>query len=343
MKGSLAAFDRIDGFDAAARIVDGMLEDFLVDPPEGRIRPGAIYRARVGRSMKGQGGAILETPDGPLYLRQAKGIAQGDSLLVQTSTYAERGKATPVSPRLLFKSRFCMVTPGAQGRNISKAIRDEERRVELRDLLDGASADDDLGIVLRTAAGEADDAAIADDMAAVLDLARSILSEPHEGVPEMLLEGPSAQEIAWRDWPTPDVTDAGPGSFGRTGADDMIEALRQPRVDLPEGGSIYVEPTRALVAVDVNTGGDTSPAAGLKANLATLKALPRALRLRGLGGQIVLDLAPVAKRDRRRLEDAAKAAFRADLIETTVVGWTPLGHLELIRKRERLPIAESLR
>ncbi len=155
MKGSLAAFDRIDGFDAAARIVDGMLEDFLVDPPEGRIRPGAIYRARVGRSMKGQGGAILETPDGPLYLRQAKGIAQGDSLLVQTSTYAERGKATPVSPRLLFKSRFCMVTPGAQGRNISKAIRDEERRVELRDLLDGASADDDLGIVLRTAAGEA--------------------------------------------------------------------------------------------------------------------------------------------------------------------------------------------
>ena len=57
MKGSLAVFDQINGFDAAARIVDGKLEDFLIDPPDNRIRPGAIYRARVGRPMKGQGGA----------------------------------------------------------------------------------------------------------------------------------------------------------------------------------------------------------------------------------------------------------------------------------------------
>jgi len=342
MRGSLAAFDELKGRAAAVRIVDGALEDFLIDPPDDRIRPGAIYRARVGRSMKGQGGAILETPDGSLYLRQAKGISQGDSLLVQASTYAEGGKATPVTPRLLFKSRFCMVTPGAGGRNISKAIRDEERRVELRELLEDIPGDDDLGIVLRTAAELADDAAVADDMAAVLDLARSILAEPLSGAPEMLLDGPSAQELAWRDWPTPDATDTDPGSFGRTGADDLIDDLRRPRVGLPEGGSIFIEPTRALVAVDVNSGGDTSPAAGLKANLAALKALPRALRLRGLGGQVVLDMAPVAKRDRRRLEDAAKAAFRADAIDTTVVGWTPLGHLELIRKRERLPISESL-
>ncbi len=105
---------------------------------------------------------------------------------------------------------------------------------------------------------------------------------------------------------------------------------------------MFVEPTRALVAVDVNTGADTSPASALKANLAALGALPRALRLRGLAGQIVLDLAPVAKRDRRRVEDAARGAFRSDGIETTVLGWTPLGHLELTRKRERLPLAECL-
>ena len=52
-------------------------------------------------------------------------------------------------------------------------------------------------------------------------------------------------------------------------------------------GSVAVEPTRALVAVDVNSAGGDSTAAGLKANLAALRALPRALRLRGLGGQIV--------------------------------------------------------
>ena len=97
------------------------------------------------------------------------------------------------------------------------------------------------------------------------------------------------------------------------------------------------------VAVDINTGGDTSPAAGLKANLAAVKALPRALRLRGLGGQVVVDAAPMPKKDRRQVEQAVRKAFKSDPIETSLVGWTPLGHLELQRKRERLPLLESLR
>ena len=105
---------------------------------------------------------------------------------------------------------------------------------------------------------------------------------------------------------------------------------------------MFVEPTRALVAVDINTGTDTSPAAGLKANIQALRALPRALRLRGLGGQIVIDPAPLSKRDRRQVESVARAAFRADPIETTLVDWSPLGHLEVVRKRERLPLKDCL-
>jgi Ribonuclease G/E len=105
---------------------------------------------------------------------------------------------------------------------------------------------------------------------------------------------------------------------------------------------MFIEPTRALVAVDVNTGGDFSPAAGLKANLAVAKALPRMLRLRGLGGQITLDLAPMPKKDRKQFELLLRSAFRSDPIETSLVGWTPLGHYELQRKRERLPISKGL-
>ena len=56
---------------------------------------------------------------------------------------------------------------------------------------------------------------------------------------------------------------------------------------------MVIEPTRALVAVDINTGPDTSPAAGLKANIAAIRALPRELRLRGLGGQVVIDSCPL--------------------------------------------------
>jgi len=66
------------------------------------------------------------------------------------------------------------------------------------------------------------------------------------------------------------------------------------------------------------------------------------LRLRGLGGQIVIDFAPMSKKDRRSVEHALKRALREDGVDTIVVGWTPLGHLELQRKRERLPLSELL-
>ena len=103
-----------------------------------------------------------------------------------------------------------------------------------------------------------------------------------------------------------------------------------------------MEPTRALVAVDVNTGSDTSLAAGVKANMACARALPRALRCLGLGGQIVIDAAPMPKKDRRAFESALRAAFKSDPEETTLVGWTTLGHFELQRKRARLPLSEIL-
>ena len=342
MKGTLAVFGRINGRAAAARIVDGQLDDLLIDPPEDRIRPGAIYRAKAGRPMKGQGGMILETPDGPLFLRQSKGIGAGETLLVQVSSHAEPGKASPCTPRVLFKSRFAMVTPGAAGKNISKAIRDEDRRVELRELLDALEVPGSVGLVLRTAAETAEDAAIEDDARAMVALAEAILAEPAAGRPEKLLDGPGAEDLALRDWSAPDATEHGPEAFDRLGVTEMIAALSHPRIDLPGGGFAYVEPTRALVSVDVNTGADTSPAAGLKANIEALRALPRALRLRGLGGQIVIDPAPLSKRDRKQVESVARAAFRADPIETSLVGWTPLGHLEILRKRERLPLKECL-
>jgi len=106
---------------------------------------------------------------------------------------------------------------------------------------------------------------------------------------------------------------------------------------------MYVEATRALVAVDVNTGGDTSPAAALKANLAASRMLPRALRLRGLGGQLAIDFAPISKAHRKQVEQSLRASFRNDAIETSLVGWTTMGLFELQRKRERLPLAAILR
>jgi len=132
------------------------------------------------------------------------------------------------------------------------------------------------------------------------------------------------------------------GALEYSGVLDMIDGLSQAKAALANGASMIIEPTSALVAVDVNTGSDFSLTAGLNANLATAKDLPRQLRLRGFGGQIVIDFAPMPRKDRKTVEQALARAFRKDGIETALVGWTPLGHFELQRKRARIPLSEAL-
>jgi ribonuclease G len=134
----------------------------------------------------------------------------------------------------------------------------------------------------------------------------------------------------------------GPDLFDHYGVWDEIEKLKSPRVDLPSGAWMAVEVTQAMVTVDVNTAGEFGGGAPLTANLEAARELPRQLRLRGLGGQITIDFAPLKKSDRKRIEDALKTSFRRDPIETTLAGWTPLGNFELQRKRERRPLTEFL-
>jgi Rne/Rng family ribonuclease len=175
------------------------------------------------------------------------------------------------------------------------------------------------------------------------ELAEQVMADVTGG-PELLVDAPGPHDEAWRDWadPAPDEVDEGAGAFARHAVDDMIEALVAPLVRMASGGVMAIEPTRALVAVDVNTGNDTSPAASLKANIAAARDLPRQLRLRGLGGQITVDFAPMPKRDRATLEQQLRAAFKGEAAETSLAGWTPLGNYELQRKRDRRPLAELM-
>lgn len=345
MKGSVIALDEIAGRKAAARLVDGQLDDLLIDPApdDSAPRPGAIYRAVCDRPVKGQGGMFVRLPEGSGYLRQAQGLRSGEAVLVQVTGWAEPGKAVPLTAKVLFKSRYAIVTPGAPGINLSRRIHDEEERLRLLEIAHEAMGEaGEIGLILRSEAAEGDEASVADDIATMHDLARAVLADAEGRTPELLVDGPDAHLLAWRDWSAPDDLDEAPGSFARHGVDEMIAAMRASFIPLSAAAFAHIEPTRALVAVDVNTGEDTSPAAGLKANIALARVLPRLLRCKGLGGQITLDLAPMPKKDRRSFEQALRAAFRPDLIETALAGWTPLGHYELQRKRERRPLHQVL-
>lgn len=343
MKGTLVALGEISGRRAAARMLDGKLDDLLIDARPGSApAPGAIFRATVERPMKGQGGAMLRLPEaGIAYLRGAKNLKPGETIFCQVTGYGEAGKAAPVTARVLFKSRYAIVTPDAPGLNISRAIHDEEERVRLQEIATEMMEGATYGLILRSICEDADGDEIADDIANMRATAEAVLAQA-EGLPECLVEAPDAHTLAWRDWGMPDQLADGESAFEDHGILDAIDALNNPRVELAGGAYAFVEPTRALVAVDINTGSDTSLAAGLKANIALARALPRALRCRGLGGQITLDLAPMPKKDRKQFEQVLRNALRTDQIDTALAGYTPLGLYELQRKRERQPITELL-
>ena len=340
MKGRQIALDHLKGTQAAALLVDGRLQDLLVDTDQ--PRPGTIYRSIANRPMKGQGGMFVTTPDGPAFLRQIKGLSPGQPILVQVTGYAEPGKALPVTARILFKSRYAIVTPEAPGLNISRSIRDDEQRDALLAIAHQEMGGSAMGLILRSACAAAEVSEIEEDIRAMHDLAQAVLADAVGDEPETLTEGDGPHALAWRDWSEPADVATQTGCFDHLNVLDQLENLTSNHVPLGQA-SMFIEPTRALVAVDVNTGGDTSPAAGLKANLAAARDLPRQLRLRGLGGQITLDLAPMVKKDRKTFESTLRGALKSDTVDTALAGWTPLGHFELQRKRDRIPLKDLLK
>lgn len=222
------------------------------------------------------------------------------------------------------------------------------------------------GVIVRTAAEGAPPGVLAASLEALLAERAEVAARLATGARDGPWTAADAWTLALRDWcaPAPDriladegalaaarasdemadpaladrLRPAGGDPFDQIGLWERIDALLDAEVALPGGGSMLVEATAALVAVDVNTGGDFAPDAGLRANLAAVRLLMRELRLRGLGGQVVVDFAPMAKKDRRRLEEAMKSALRHDTIETIAHGWTTMGLYELQRKRERRPL-----
>lgn len=345
MKGSLALFDESVGSGMAALLVDGRMVDLILDPPLNNPtpRPEAIYRGILERPLKGMNGAILRLPDGQkAFLKEAKGLAPGTPMIVQVATFSDAGKAAPVARKLIFKSRYCIVTPENPGNNIARSIRDEEERDRLLEILNYAADGADEGIILRSACNGTDAETIAEDIANMLHMCRAVMANGTGHEPELLLDAPAAAIRAWRDWDAPDQVEERRGCFADHGVLEYIDAANTPRVDMPSGW-IAVEPTNALVAIDVNTAGDFSPSAGIKTNLSAAKEISRQLLLRGLGGQITVDFAPMPKRERLKLENTLKAAFRKGGVDTIVAGWTPLGNMELQRKRERFPLREALK
>ena len=344
MEQDLIILDELNGKEAAVLLRSNKLEDCFFSLMDERIlTPENIYNGLIDRTVKGQGGAFIKLPNNTNgFLRNSKGLKLGEKILVQVTGYPDEGKAIPLTNKIMLKGRTVIVTPFAKGINFSRQIKLEHEKLRILDALNSIFPDDlDFGIIVRSVARHSRSEEIQNEAKSYINKAKKILSGG-EKKPTQLVQGSSPHELALREWRISDDIKVIYNGFEDYGILDKLESLLNPKVEAGLG-TIFIESTRALVAVDVNTGKDFSLTSGLKANLNLARMLPRQLRLRGLGGQIVLDLAPMPKRDRKLFEIELKRAFKADPVDTTLVGWTPLGHYEMQRKREKVSLESVLK
>jgi Ribonuclease G/E len=327
--------------EGAALLDRGIVEDLILAASNDTVpSPGEIHRGRIERLVPKLGAAFVRLANGKTgYLRDVKNLREGDSLTVQVTAYAETGKASPVDQRIVTKGSRIILTPGAPGVNVSRQIRNSDERVRLAAAVGGVDPDCDPGIILRSAAEGVEISVLLAELDGLRDELDRI--ETDAGTEPAVLLRVDPATIALREWTVPPPRDT---LFSKQVLEgrEMADWERDAVVDLPSGAWMAVEATRAMVTVDVNTAGEFGGGASLTANLEAAKELPRQLRLRGLGGQVIIDFAPLKKTDRKRVEEALKAAFRKDPIETTLAGWTPLGNFELQRKRARRPLSKLL-
>ncbi|MBI4967575.1 MAG: ribonuclease E/G [Rhodospirillales bacterium] len=129
-----------------------------------------------------------------------------------------------------------------------------------------------------------------------------------------------------------------PSLFARHEVEAAMEQALAPDVALPGGGRLIIETTAALTAIDVDGG----PRAGLEASLAALPEIARQIRLRELGGRILVDFAGLGKKQRATLAQALGEALAGDPTPTRIAGITALGLIELVRERRHTPLADLL-
>jgi ribonuclease G len=307
-------------------------------------------------------------------------IHEGDTVMVQVVKDPLGTKGARLSTQVSLAGRMLVYLPQDPHIGISQRIEDEAERTQLRETLKRlVPADEKGGYIIRTSAEDATEA----DLASDLDYLRVLWSRLLErrvgrGAPYLLYQELSLAQRVLRDIATEETTAIQVDSrenfvkleqfagqfvprvagklvhytgerplFDLYSIDAEIERALGRRVELKSGGYLIIDQTEAMTTVDVNTGGyvgtrnfdDTI----FKTNLEASQAIARQLRLRNLGGIIIVDFIDMMNVEHR---DAVLAEFKKalarDRTRMTVNGFTQLGLVEMTRKRTRESLAHVL-
>lgn len=371
------ALDREDVMDA--------IEDEADDSDEGaELEVMAVRGEGDGRQRRGRRGR-MRRPGGRDrgMLRQKPPIQEifrrGQEVLVQVIKEGIGTKGPTLSTYISIPGRYLVLMPGLNRIGVSRKIVDEEQRRRLREILGELEPPKGLGFIIRTAGLDKTKRELQRDLAYLTRLWKVVVRRIKK------LRGPASIyqesdmitrtirdvftneiETIWVDEPKAfehaqeflqivmpryaqrikQYTDSEP-LFHKYGIEEEINRIQRRRVPLPNGGSLVIDQTEALVAIDVNSGNfrvdNNAEETAYRVNLIAAKEIARQLRLRDLGGVIVNDFIDMREeRHRREVEKAMRDAVKRDRARTKLLRMSQFGIIEMTRQRIRPSLKRSV-
>jgi ribonuclease E len=312
----------------------------------------------------------LDTPSGDQSIKNL--IKRGQELLVQVVKDPIMNKGAMLTTYISLPGRYAVLMPGSENRGISRKIEDEAERKRLKEIVTSLEIPEGLGVIVRTAGLQCTKTQIARDVQYLLRLWRDINQKGiSETAPALLYKERSLAVRSIRDYFNQDVKEiliddesvheeirkfvqlispkqtkivkhykAEKPIFAKFQLEEQIASIYESRVKLKSGGSIVIEQTEALVAIDVNSGKGTQKKSieetALMTNLEAAEEIARQLQLRDLGGLIVLDFIDMREpKNRAEVEKALKNHLRSDKAKASVGKISKFGLMEMSRQRIR--------
>ena len=327
-----------------------------------------------GKGGRGNGGGKRKGGKRLTNEEIAKRYPAGSVITVQVSKGPIGTKGPRITAALSIPGRYLVLMPGGRLRGVSRKIGDAQERERLRKILAKLekvrSLPKDCGLIVRTAAQGVSHGALVNDLRVLLGALADMQAAQRElPAPCCVYEEPDLVMRVVRDSLTEDVDrivvddpviyervrkecarisrrarnlvqlyDGNYPVFDHYGVEAQLEEAFRRKVPLKSGGYLVIDETEALIAVDVNTGrhkgNGSQEDAILEVNLEAVEEVARQLRIRNIGGLVVLDLIDMkSRKHQQQVYRALKNACRRDKARTNVTQISELGLLEMTRQR----------
>lgn len=308
---------------------------------------------------------------GKKYPPIQKVLKAGQEVLVQVVKEPNGSKGAFLTTWLSLAGRFLVLTPGQEQIGVSRKVDNDEERARLREMMNGIDPGEGLGVIVRTVSAGVTKTILRSDLQYLKRVWKDIRKKATEvTAPALIHEEPGLPERAVRDYLTDDVceiwvdnealaesirdmvsqlfprkkdlvrlhSDTRHTLWERFNLRRQLDQIYSREVTLPSGGRLVFDQTEALMAVDINSGKISGKvnfeSMAFKTNVEAAETIARQLKLRDIGGQVVIDF--IEMRDRKHIlevEKTLRTAMKNDRARHDVGRMSSFGLLELVRQR----------